>query len=217
MNSAMPIENDNATLTVIVSGLPRSGTSLMMQMLAAGGVPPMQDDHRPADPDNPRGYFELEAVKGLAQSDSNTTAELMNQARGHVVKIIHRFLPLLPPATEGRAIVVMRRDLNEILASQQAMLDRLGRGGAKLDPARLGAVLEKQLEDAIEHARSIPNTRVLEVAHASTLRDPLMTAQTVATFLQDHTPAWPNSLSAKAMAATVDPTLHRQRQRPGKG
>lgn len=107
----------------VVSGLPRSGTSLMMQMLAAGGIPPLTDGIRAADVDNPAGYFELERIQQL-QSDSAWLAE----ARGHAVKIVSLLLYDLPPALPCR-IILMRRNLDEILASQQAMLRRRGQAG----------------------------------------------------------------------------------------
>ena len=115
----------------VVSGLPRSGTSLMMQMLAAGGVELLIDQIRRADADNPRGYFELEAVKRTRQD-----ASWLDDAAGKAVKVIHLLLRDLPDDREYR-VVMMSRDLDEVLASQQAMLARSGKKGANLPPERL--------------------------------------------------------------------------------
>jgi hypothetical protein len=102
----------------IVSGLPRSGTSLMMQMLDAGGIPPMMDGLRAADDDNPAGYFEWERIKEL-----KTDSPWLNEARGRAVKIISLLLLDLPPGLPCR-IIFMKRNLDEILASQRTMLQR---------------------------------------------------------------------------------------------
>ena len=104
---------------VIVSGLPRSGTSLMMQMLSSGGLPVMTDDARPADVDNPRGYFELERVKAIRKDSS-----WLPQARGKALKMVSLLLYDLP-ADERYRILFMERDMEEVLASQRKMLDRL--------------------------------------------------------------------------------------------
>ena len=131
----------------VVSGLPRSGTSLMMQMLAAGGIPPLTDAQRPADPSNPRGYLELEAVKRL-----KTERSWLPQARGKAVKIIHLLLPELEGAPRDEngsplnfRIVMMRRPIAEIVGSQRAMLAREGKAGATIPDTRLGQLFTEQL------------------------------------------------------------------------
>ncbi|MFN5709772.1 MAG: sulfotransferase domain-containing protein, partial [Planctomycetota bacterium] len=102
----------------IVSGLPRSGTSLMMQLLAAGGLEPLTDQLRTPDQSNPRGYFEYEPVKSLARDQS-----WLPEARGKVVKIIVQLLAYLPPELPVRTIL-LERDLDEVLASQAKMLNK---------------------------------------------------------------------------------------------
>lgn len=111
----------------VVSGLPRSGTSLMMAMLAAGGMEPLVDQRRTADEDNPRGYYEYEKVKRL-QKDGSWLAE----AQGRVVKIVSPLLAFLPEGFRYR-IVFMERKLEEILASQHRMLARAGQPAAAAD------------------------------------------------------------------------------------
>jgi hypothetical protein len=104
----------------VVSGLPRSGTSLMMQMLAAGGLPPLTDNLRDADESNPRGYFEFDPVKRLRSDRS-----WLDQARGHAVKIIHVLVRELPADGQFHyRLLLMKRPMEEILASQRALLER---------------------------------------------------------------------------------------------
>ena len=109
---------------IIVSGLPRSGTSLMMQMLENGGVAVVTDDIRSADPDNPRGYYEFEQVKTIKRD-----ASWLPATRGKAFKMVSQLLYDLPPSETYR-IVFMERDLEEMLLSQEKMLTRLGRTAA---------------------------------------------------------------------------------------
>src|SRR3990167_393038 len=99
-------------MIVIVSGLPRSGTSLMMQMLRAGGMSLLIDDQRPADADNPHGYWEYEPVKRLQHDNS-----WLPQAEGKAVKVVSALLQYLPPRHTYK-IIVMHRPMQEVLASQ---------------------------------------------------------------------------------------------------
>ena len=105
-------------MITIVSGLPRSGTSLMMQMLVAGGMSPLSDGERKADTDNPRGYLEWERIKQLPSDPT-----LISEGEGKVVKIISRLLLTLPSGREYR-VIFMQRPLPEVLASQDTMMRR---------------------------------------------------------------------------------------------
>ena len=120
-------------MIVVVSGLPRSGTSLMMQMLQAGGMPLLIDDLRPADTDNPNGYWEYEPVKRLQQDNS-----WIPQAEGKAVKVVSALLQYLPPQHTYK-IIFMQRPMQEVLASQTVMLERRGEQSGKAD--------DKTLED----------------------------------------------------------------------
>src|SRR5258708_19854994 len=105
-------------MITIVSGLPRSGPSLMMQMLDAGGLPVLSDGERKADTDNPKGYLEWERIKQLPKDPS-----LIAEAEGKVVKVISQLILSLPAGHEYR-VVFMQRPLPEVLKSQQKMLLR---------------------------------------------------------------------------------------------
>jgi hypothetical protein len=188
-----------APFTTIVSGLPRSGTSLMMQMLAAGGMPVLTDLLRACDPDNPRGYFEFEPVKSI-QRDASWLA----QADGKAVKIVHLLLLHLP-AGHAYRVLFMRRHLDEVLASQRKMLDRQGRTGARLSDEQLKALYTQQIEKVLSHLRSVQNVQVMEINYADLIADPPAAAARVQAFLQAN-------LDKQAMASAVDPALYRNRR-----
>ncbi|MEI7877711.1 MAG: hypothetical protein WCI96_07250, partial [Planctomycetota bacterium] len=125
--------------TTIVSGLPRSGTSMAMQMIVAGGIAAVTDELRLADADHPRGYYEFERVKHL-----RTDKSWIEDARGRVVKVIHMLVPELPDDRPYR-VVFLARDLREVVKSQSTMLARGAKVGAALPPDRLMAVYGAQL------------------------------------------------------------------------
>ncbi len=186
-----------AFLTV-VSGLPRSGTSMVMQMVHAGGLPAVTDGVRIADPDNPRGYFEFERVKAL-----RTDRSWLPEARGKVIKVIHMLLPELPVDQDYRVLFV-ERDLDEVLASQQKMLTRLGRPGAALPPERLRAAFQSQLHQVRGWLAQQPRFQVLPVEYASVVQDPRAAAAAINRWLG-------GGLDEAAMAAAVDANLYRNR------
>ena len=183
----------------IVSGVPRSGTSLLMQMLGAGGMPLLTDDRRPPDPDNPRGYFEFEPVKRTAQDDA-----WVETAVGKAVKVIHLLLPRLPPTCPYR-ILFVHRDIAEVLASQQRMLDRNGRRGADLSPQRLGELLAAQVRRSLDWAALQPNVTWLNIQHRDVIERPAVEARRINEFLGGR-------LDEAKMAAAVDPSLYRHRR-----
>lgn len=188
----------NAFIT-IVSGLPRSGTSLLMQMLAAGGMPVLTDGRRSPDAHNPRGYYELEAVK-----HTRTDHSWLAQAQGKAVKVVHLLLPYLPVDREYR-VLLMQRNLAEVIASQRAMLEQQGRPMANLPDAKLAEIFEKQLEEARRWLTLHSNFQVRQLQHRQVIGTPSMAAQQLATFLG-------GGLDHQAMAAAVDFKLYRQRQ-----
>lgn len=186
----------------MVSGLPRSGTSLMMQMLAAGGIPPVTDAQRAADPSNPRGYLELEAVKRLKADRS-----WLPQARGRAVKIIHLLLPeLAAPGSEELPfrVVMMRRPVEEVVASQRTMLARQGKTGAALPDTQLGRLFVDQLERAERLLAGRPNFQILPVQYRELIAEPSAEAARINAFLG-------GGLDEAAMVQAVDPTLYRER------
>jgi len=183
---------------MIVSGVPRSGTSLMMQMLAAGGIQVLTDGHRIADQHNPCGYFELEAVK-----HTRTDHSWLARAEGKVVKVVHLLLPHLPVDREYR-VIFMERELIEIIASQRAMLEQQGRPAANLPDSKLAEIFGKQLAEVRQFLFKNPNFRVLHLQHRDVIEMPLTVAQQIATFLG-------GDLDPKRMAAAVEPSLYRQR------
>lgn len=185
---------------IVVSGLPRSGTSVMMQMVVAGGLEPLSDGTRTADEDNPRGYLELEAVKRTRQDPS-----WLDRAGGKVVKVIHLLLRDLPPDHRYQ-VIFMRRDVKEVVKSQRVMLARSGRQGANLTDEKLAAIFEGQVRETESWLARQPNFRLLTVEHRDTIERPAGVARAVNEFLG-------GGLDEAAMAAVVDPALYRQRAR----
>jgi hypothetical protein len=182
----------------IVSGLPRSGTSLMMQMLAAGGMPVLTDGERQADPDNPRGYFEWERIKLLPKQP-----DCIAEAEGKVVKVISQLLFALPAGRDYR-IVFMQRPLEEVVASQAEMIRRRGTTGAALAPAALIAGLGAHLNQVNAWLRDKTNISVCRVEHQEVLREPLRVSESMQQFLSC-------PLDVAAMSRQIDASLYRQR------
>lgn len=182
----------------VVSGLPRSGTSMMMRMLAAGGIPPLQDGVRTADEDNLRGYYELEAVKKTRQDPS-----WLDDAPGRAVKVISQLLFDLPDAHRYR-VVFMRRHLDEVLASQRTMLDRRGEqdDAADLEMKQTFVSHLAQVEQLLRDAAHID---ALFVSYNRLLAEPRPQIARITTFLD-------SALDVEAMAAVVEPALYRQRK-----
>ena len=183
---------------VIVSGLPRSGTSLMMQMLQQGGLQPLTDGIREADDDNPRGYYELEAVKRTKEEPS-----WLNEAGGRVVKVIYKLLYDLPTDRMYR-VIFMRRDLAEILASQAAMLERRGPAGSSLPRKKMMSIFEKQLADILRHLHGEPCFEFIEVDYKRLVENPVEQAEAVNQFLG-------GVLQPRKMIEVIDADLYRQR------
>jgi hypothetical protein len=186
-------------MIVIVSGLPRSGTSLMMQMLQAGGMPLLIDDQRPADADNPNGYWEYEPVKRLPQDNT-----WMPQAEGKAVKVVSALLQYLPPQHTYK-IIFMQRPMPEVLASQAAMLQRRGAQGSQADDQTLASVFAQHLEHTERWLVTQTQMTVLPVDYHATIADPVATATRVARFVD-------LPLVVAEMARVVDPHLYRQRR-----
>lgn len=185
-------------MITIVSGLPRSGTSLMMQMLVAGGMTALSDGERQADTDNPRGYLEWERIKQLP-NDPACIAE----GEGKVVKVISRLLLSLPPGHEYR-IIFMQRPLPEVLASQDQMLRRRGTHKEGTNPAAISAAFEKHLREVYAWMDGTSHVKVLRVQYHEVLSNPKGASERLAEFLGI-------PLNAEAMTQQVDASLYRNR------
>jgi hypothetical protein len=190
----------NCSFVTVVSGLPRSGTSMMMQMLAAGGMPVLTDQIRASDEDNLRGYLEFEPVKA-SQRDASWVAD----ATGKAVKVVYMLLRHLPAEHEYR-VIFMRRDLGEVVGSQQAMLVRRGEQGAAVPHHQMAAIFARQLEQTDRWLESQPHILVLDVHHQDVIHEPEREARRVCEFLD-------LPLDVAAMALAVEPSLYRQRRK----
>jgi hypothetical protein len=182
----------------VVSGLPRSGTSLMMQMLAVGGLQVLTDGERQADADNPRGYYEWERIKLLPQQPN-----CIQEAEGKVVKVISQLLFALPSVHDYR-IIFMQRPLAEVVASQSEMIRRRGTAGAALPPPALIAGLQAHLNLVNAWLRDKINISVYRLEHHEVLQDPLQVSESIQKFLEC-------PLDVPAMSRQIDESLYRQR------
>jgi hypothetical protein len=182
----------------VVSGLPRSGTSLMMQMLVAGGLPALTDGLRSADENNPKGYFEWEPAKALKSHPHAIAA-----AEGKVVKIISALLVNLPGTFEYR-VLFMGRPLEEVIASQNHMLTRLGKEVPQPPTAAVITAFQKHLREVDRWLADKPYLQVLRVNHAELLAQPREAAERIAGFVRA-------PLSIEKMAAQVERSLYRER------
>jgi hypothetical protein len=191
-------------MITIVSGLPRSGTSLMMQMLDAGGMAVLSDGERQPDKDNPKGYLEWERIKQL-KKDASVIAE----AEGTVVKVISEFVQSLPPEHEYR-IVFMQRPLPEILKSQDEMLRRRGNAdsiaSSSAETYAIEEFFQKHLLEMNKWVAGQENMKMLRVHYHRVLREPRPVAEEVAVFLQV-------PLDIDAMVKQVDGSLYRNRMK----
>jgi len=187
-------------MIVIVSGVPRSGTSLAMQMLDAGGLPVLSDGLRAADTDNPRGYYEWERTKGLAQQPN-----IIAEAEGRAVKVISSLLLALPQGHDYR-VILMLRPLDEVLASQTVMLRNRGTGGPPLAPAAMLAALQAHLAQVNAWLRGRLDLAVFRMSFHDLLADPPGQAERMTRFVG-------LPLDVEAMARQVDASLHHQRSR----
>jgi hypothetical protein len=182
----------------IVSGLPRSGTSMMMQVLEAGGLPALKDDVRVADEDNPKGYYEFERVKQIAQDQA-----WLQDAQGRVVKMVSALLLQLPN-TYTYKVVFMRRKMQEVLASQKAMLSRKGEAPSPVSDDKMAALFRKHLDQVEKWLAEQPNIEVVYVHYHEVLAEPRPQMERINAFLG-------GTLDAEPMVSVVDRTLYRQR------
>lgn len=183
----------------IVSGLPRSGTSMMMRMLEAGGLPPLTDNERTADTDNPQGYYEFERVKQLDRGDTAWLAT----APGHAVKVISLLLQHLP-ATYHYKVIFVERHIAEVLASQRKMLVHRQKDTDTVDDAEMTDLFQKHLVAIRRWLAQQPNFQVLYIHYSDLLKEPEAQAVQINQFLD-------GGLDVPKMATVIDPNLYRNR------
>ncbi len=181
---------------MVVSGLPRSGTSLLMQMLGAGGLPLLVDGRRPPDRHNPRGYFEFDLVRRRGAEEA-----WIGRARGRAVKVVVPRVLELPRGGPYR-ILFLHRSAAEVAASQAAMLEGAVEPGAGLPPSRVAEVLLALRDRVRAGLADRPDMRILDLEHREVLLSPRREAGRIARFLD-------LDLDLAAMVACVEPELAR--------
>jgi hypothetical protein len=182
----------------IVSGLPRSGTSMMMRLLELGGMPVLTDEQRVADDDNPNGYYEFEAVKQTAEDSS-----WLQGSEGSAVKMVYRLLYDLPEDRNYR-VLFMRRNLDEVLASQQVMLNRHG-AADKVSDAQMMKLFRAEIDSFYKWVEGKSHIDLIDVDYNAMLADPGKELVKVNSFLG-------KSLDVDKMLAGVDSSLYRNRK-----
>ena len=186
-------------MIIVVSGLPRSGTSMMMNILKAGGIPLLTDNSRKANEENPRGYYEYERVKQLEKD-----ASWLEKAEGKAVKVISYLLKHLPEDYNYR-IVFMERKIEEVLASQKKMIKRRGETTNKVSDEVMKKLFEKHLKEVDEMLKFRANMKTIYVSYNKILEEPEPHLERINIFLG-------GELDTKKMVRVVDPQLHRQRK-----
>ncbi|MBS1250002.1 MAG: hypothetical protein MAG431_01591 [Chloroflexi bacterium] len=187
-----------STPVIVVSGLPRSGTSMMMKMLEAAGIPPLTDEIREADDDNPKGYYEFERVKKLPEGD----VAWLPDAQGKSVKVIAALLKHLPDGYIYK-VIFMNRAMEEILASQKKMLENR-QEDSKVSDEKMAALFEKHKQSTKAWMEEQSNLAYVEVSYNTLLENPISELHKVNKLLG-------GGLEVEKMAAVVDPELYRQR------
>jgi len=193
--------NKNESGIILVSGLPRSGTSMMMQMLEAGGIEPLVDGVRKADEDNPKGYYELERIKAL-----DTDSAWLGSACGKAVKIISFWLYHLPRENNYK-IIFMQREMAEILASQKTMLIRRGQPTDSTSDQVMAEKFNIHLKKLSNWLDQQNNMQSIDIYYNKIILNPAEQSQKINRFLG-------NRLDVDKMAGVVDSSFYRQRKPP---
>lgn len=183
----------------IVSGLPRSGTSLMMKMLDEGGLEPLVDNIREADIDNPKGYYEFERVKKLPEDTG-----WLEDAKGKVVKVLAELIKHLPDENRYR-IIFMMRDIDEIIVSQRKMMIRRGEDPDSVPDDEMRELLRTYLKNLKIHVKKQSNMEVCYISYNDLMRDPDLSIEELDEFFH-------GELNIDKMRAAIDEKLYRNRK-----
>jgi len=191
------ITDDN--VITIVSGLPRSGTSMMMQMLEAGGMTVMTDNLRRADDDNPLGYYEIEKVKKIKEDPS-----WLDNCGGKAFKMVSALLYYLPK-DKNYKVIFMKREMEEMLASQKKMLSRLGRVGTDVSDDKISEIFQNHLQEVEYWMKKQDNIDYIQVSYNDVINNPIKNVELVCRFLGGR-------LDKENMSQVVEKSLYRQRK-----
>lgn len=193
------IKNNIKGTITIVSGMPRSGTSMMMQMLQAGGLDILTDNIRSKDENNPKGYLEYQKVKSLASDNS-----WIHEGQNKVIKVIAQLLQHLPASYQYK-VIFMERDMEEIIKSQQIMLGKKSEVDKKIYPTVLADTFRKQLGKTRSWIKTHPQFEVMYVYYTDVINNPTEVAENLSVFLDA-------DLNVSKMAEAVDSSLYRNRK-----
>jgi predicted AlkP superfamily phosphohydrolase/phosphomutase/tetratricopeptide (TPR) repeat protein len=202
LNESVPLADmnlaDGDRIVNVVSGLPRSGTSLLMQLLDACGIAPLADTSRLADESNPRGYYEFEPVKSL-----HIDSSWLEMAVGKVVKVVYPNILELPVGPTYRVFFLMR-DLEEVVESQSVMLAR-GGSDTIINPTRLLTHWRSKIPRDLRAFQQRTGSHIILVPFRDLFQEPVQ--------LANQLQAWLGRAGAPPdLRGIVDPSLHRQRK-----
>lgn len=181
------------SVVTIVTGLPRSGTSLMMQILEKSSLEILTDGIRQKDNNNPEGYFELDAVKGIVKDNS-----FLKSAAGKVVKIVAP-LPIFMDKSLSYRVIFMRREIEEILRSQEIMLNK----DQQAERQKFAAIYETHIQKTYQFFVS-NNIPYLDVPYKELIQNPEHELEKIIAFLEIDA-VWQD------LASAVNPSLYRNR------
>lgn len=191
--------NDDAN--IIVSGLPRCGTSMMMQMLEQGGIPIVSDHIRKADDDNPRGYYEFEKVKEIKENSG-----WLDNCIGKAFKMVSALLYYLPKDRKYK-VIFMKRRMEEMLASQKVMQERQGIKSDSVSDDEMSKKFEKHLRKIEKWLANQSHIDIVYINYNDAIQDPYENAKRINRFLG-------NRLNVDNMAGAVKKSMYRQKIRP---
>lgn len=189
-------------VTVIVSGMPRSGTSMMMQMLEAGGLEVYSDEARQPDTHNPKGYLEAEKAAHL-----HIDNRWLSETNGKAVKVVTPQLEQLPGNRQYR-IIWMKRPTSEVVISQELMLGKTRKDIQKYFPFAKALALEQTENEVLMKMEAQGNISICLVEYHDCLENPQSVASRIASFLSDVSS---EEMDISKMIESVDPSLYRSR------
>jgi hypothetical protein len=194
-------EKTYSNIITIVSGLPRSGTSMVMKMLDLGNMPLLSDNIRQPDLDNPQGYYEYERVKELEHDNS-----WLEMARGKAVKIVSPLLQYLILDKAYRyKIIFMLRNLDEVLASQKKMADRLNQHEDRISDNILKQHYTSHIEEVRYWLEQNENIDFMFLNYKDVICNPASVSEDISVFLGIN-------LNVQAMSMVADNALYRQQK-----
>lgn len=181
-------------MITLITGIPRSGTSLMMQLFKAANVDIATDAIRTEDDNNPKGYYELEAVKGIVKNNA-----FLKDLDGKTIKIVAPLVTFIDLSLEYR-VVFMIRDLDEVVQSQEKMVGKDQQDQKEKFKTMYAMHIEKSRQFLNSH-----NIPFIEIQHRELLQNPELSLKRLIDFCGWETPL-------EELKSVIDHSLYRNRK-----